>query len=83
MHTLVWVLALLGAIFGGIELILGVRAAESAPQQAVVAAVAIGCGVLPYVFARACDELANYNRPPRPRVGEFATPVKRANEPRP
>jgi len=76
MHTLVWVLALLGALIGGVDLILMVRIQESAPQQAVVAAMAVGWGVLPYVFARACDELANYNRPPRPRVGDDKAPRK-------
>ena len=77
MHTLVWILALLGALIGGVDLILMVRIQDSAPQQAVVAAMACGWGVLPYVFARACDELANYNRPPRQRVGDDKAPVKK------
>jgi hypothetical protein len=52
-----WVVALIGAIIGGLIGIGGVAMAQGAPQEA--AAAAIGCltVIVPYVFARAIDEL--------------------------
>lgn len=51
-----WVAALLGAVIGGF-LLLSAITVPAAPGQAAAAAVAIGCAVIPYVFARACESL--------------------------
>ncbi len=48
-----WIIALLGAGFGGLFLIVGLNAANGAPQEASVAALAI----VPYCFARAVQGL--------------------------
>jgi hypothetical protein len=59
MHTLCWALAALGSLIGGIVFFATAIAPNaSAPQEAAGAALAIGFAVLPYVFARAADELS-------------------------
>jgi hypothetical protein len=50
---LVWALAALGSIAGGVELALDWSSAAGAPQQAVIAAVPLVWAVIPYCFARA------------------------------
>lgn len=54
---LFWVVAIIGAFLAGGELLLGVMGATSAPQQAAAAGIACALAVIPYVFARAIDEL--------------------------
>ena len=76
MHTFVWAVAVIGALIGAVDLVLGVRLQESAPQQAVVAAMSVGWAVIPYVVARAYDELTGHG-PARPRIGDAKTPAKR------
>jgi hypothetical protein len=46
-----------GSLVGGIVFFDALVSSNGAPQQAAGAALAIGFGVLPYVFARAADEL--------------------------
>lgn len=53
---LLWILAFLGALVGIAIGTTGMAAAESAPQEAAVMAIAIGCAVIPYCLARAWDE---------------------------
>lgn len=48
-----WALALLSAGFGMLELIFTMVRAESAPQQAAGAAMAVAFAVIPYCIARA------------------------------
>lgn len=48
-----WVLALLSAGIGMIQLIVTFRTAESAPQQGAGAALAVALAVIPYCIARA------------------------------
>ena len=50
--------AALGALAGGFELYVGMNMATSAPQQAASAAMACSYAILPYVLARAVDELS-------------------------
>lgn len=57
MVKFLWVLALLGALGGGLVLLLTVGAAQGAPQQAAGAAVAVALAVIPYVLARAAEGL--------------------------
>jgi len=48
-----WVLAALGSVCGGLVLMFGFVSANSAPQEAAVAALAAATAIVPYVFARA------------------------------
>jgi hypothetical protein len=75
MHAIVWTIAMIGAVVGGVDLLLVVRLQDTAPQQAVVAAMSVGWAVVPYVIARACDELTGHNRPASSRPA--APPAKR------
>lgn len=50
---IIWVLALLSAGAGMIELVITLRYAESAPQQGAGAAMAVALAVIPYCMARA------------------------------
>jgi hypothetical protein len=45
--------AALGSVVGGVECALDWSSATGAPQQAVIAAIALVWAVLPYCFARA------------------------------
>jgi hypothetical protein len=56
-RSLLWGLVALGAVAGGIILGAGVRYANSAIQEAASCAYALAVCILPYVFARANDEL--------------------------
>lgn len=44
-----------GSFIGGVLLLVTFFGGMSAPQQGAMAAVAIGCAVIPYVFARSID----------------------------
>jgi len=57
MHTLVWILAILGSLIGAAVLLFGVLFAQGAPQEGAAAAIACAWAILPYVGARAVDEL--------------------------
>lgn len=62
MKKMLWTLTVVGSVLGGIILILGVMSAESAPQEAAIAAIAIGLSVIPYCLARAVSERALYTK---------------------
>lgn len=47
------VLSILGSIAGGVVLLFGFIGAQSAPQEAAAAALAIALAVIPYVLFRA------------------------------
>lgn len=47
-----YVIAIIGAILGGITFVFGTVFASGAPQQAAVAAMAVALAVIPYVLAR-------------------------------
>lgn len=51
--TFLYLFVLAGASIGGLQLYLTFTAAESAPQEAAGAAMAVACAVIPYVFVRA------------------------------
>lgn len=55
---LFWILSLCGAGFGAVT-ILDLSRAESAPQQAAIAAMAAAFAIVPYVWARALGELVH------------------------
>jgi hypothetical protein len=56
---LVWALAALGSVVGGLNLALDWSSANGAPQQAVVAATALAWAMIPYCFARAVSGVIN------------------------
>jgi hypothetical protein len=57
MRTLLWLLTVVGSLFGALIGIVGVLTAHGAPQEAAAAAVAVACAVIPYCLARAVSEL--------------------------
>lgn len=57
MKTFAYVLVIVGSIIGGFTLLNAIALADSAPQQAAGAAMALAWGVLPYCFARAIEKL--------------------------
>jgi hypothetical protein len=62
--TLLWVAAMLSAAAGMFTLGQALFSAESTPQQGALAAMAIGLGVLPYVFVRGFDAIRREELPP-------------------
>lgn len=52
-----WVVAIVGAAVGFLQFVAAMNNATGAPQQAAGAAMAVACAVIPYVVARAVDEL--------------------------
>lgn len=52
-----WVVTIGVACFQALELVGGLNAAESAPQQAAAAAMAAAWVIIPYVISRAVSEL--------------------------
>ncbi len=55
-----WAGAGAGAVTGGYSALFGLAEAESSPQQAAAAAVAAAFAVVPYVVARAFDEITDW-----------------------
>lgn len=62
MIIFLYILVLAGCAIGGFQFLLALAAAESAPQQAAGAAMALGWAVLPYVFVRAIDRMVASER---------------------
>ena len=50
--TFFWVVAIIGALWGGVELFFVFASAASAPQQAAGAAMAAALAIVPYTLAR-------------------------------
>jgi hypothetical protein len=57
--ALAWGGAIIGAGIGIFILVTGLATAQSAPQEAVVAALACACAIIPYCIARAFTEVFN------------------------
>lgn len=62
MKTLGYILTMIGTVIGGF-ILLSTLGADSAPQQAAGAAMAVACGVLPYCFARAIEKIGDVALP--------------------
>lgn len=75
MRMFFWVLTIIGSVIGGFFMVDALLVSTSAPQQGAAAAVAVGFAVLPYVFARACDQIAAIQREPKPVLVGEATPI--------
>jgi len=58
MRVLLWLATFLGGVLGALWIGLTLQVAESSPQEASGFALGIAFGVVPYVVARAWDELA-------------------------
>ena len=59
---LLWVLVALAALGASGLLVFGVMVAQGSPQEAAIAAIAVGCAVIPYVFVRAVAEIGAERR---------------------
>lgn len=57
MKIIGYILVIIGTLIGGYELLNTLAYAESAPQQAAGAAMAIAWATLPYCFARAVEKI--------------------------
>ena len=57
MKKFLWKLSALGSVLGGLVALIGVTAANGAPQEAAAAAMGIAFAVIPYCLARAASEM--------------------------
>ena len=55
--ALAWIWALLGSLVGCAVLVGGVSTAESSPQEAAIAGIALAIAVMPYCFARSLSAI--------------------------
>ena len=78
MIQLFYALTVLGTLIGGYEFLL-LSNAESAPQQAAGAAMAIGWALIPYVLARSCREVERLKQ----ELASWDKADTAAKEPRP
>lgn len=62
MKYLLWVITLIGALLGGVVIILVTISSQSAPQEAAGYALACALAVIPYVFTRAAMALQAASR---------------------
>lgn len=58
MKTFFYILAILGSLVGSLFLFMALTVAESAPQEASLAAIAVAFAAIPYCFARAIDGIS-------------------------
>lgn len=75
-----WVATIIATVISGIALVVGLKTANGAPQEAAIAAVCAAFVVIPYVFTRAIEGLALTGRRPvreEPHVERDPTPPKR------
>ena len=57
-----WIVALVGSALGALTFLLTMSGAESAPQEAAGAGMALALAAVPYCFARALGELTSVRR---------------------
>jgi formate/nitrite transporter FocA (FNT family) len=58
----IWLITILGALFGALLFAQSFTSANGAPQQAAGAAMACAAAVLPYVFARAIEKISQISK---------------------
>ncbi len=56
--SLFWGITLAGAVVAGVVAVAGFTNAQSAPQEAAAAGMAVAIAVIPYIFARAVQQLS-------------------------
>jgi hypothetical protein len=61
-RQIMWVVTIIGALFGAAWFVFGGVLSASAPQSAAIAAQAVALAVIPYVIARAVSEMAAERR---------------------
>ncbi len=54
---LFWILTIIGVAIGGYIAIFGIMNAKGAPQEAAAAAMGLAAAAIPYILARAVQEL--------------------------
>ena len=57
LSVILWIVTITGAVLGGVGLVMGVLMSAGAPQEAAAGAVGVACAAIPYVLARAWDEI--------------------------
>ena len=80
MVRIVYLLAAFGAVIAAFEAVMDLGRAESAPQQAAAAAMALCWAIIPYCFARALDHGLRADAPakadlPVYKAGPMADPA--------
>ncbi len=55
----IWIAVMVAAVIALLVFIIGVTAANGAPQEAAASAMAVAIAAIPYIFARAVSELRN------------------------
>lgn len=75
MVQLCYVVTLISACFGALTLMFGFSGAQSAPQEAAAAALAIALAVIPYVFSR-CVQITSDRRSSQKRHEELMEAVR-------
>ena len=73
-----WVLTLIGAVFGGLTIVITLGASSSAPQEAAGFAMACALAIVPYVFARAAQGLGATDT--KEEVDRIIAAIKNKNE---
>lgn len=56
---ILWVVVVVASVIAGLDLVTGLNAATSAPQQAAAAAMAAAQVIVPYCLARAVSEVVH------------------------
>jgi hypothetical protein len=54
---ILWIISVLSSVYGAIEFIISMSAAQSAPQQAAGAAMCLCYVIIPYCIARAVSSI--------------------------
>jgi hypothetical protein len=73
MTKIAFIIAMLCALFGLIDMLANLDQAGSAPQQAAAAAMGCAWAVIPYCIARAVQEIARPSEPGSgPSKGQFS-----------
>lgn len=58
MKTLLWIFTIIGALIGGLFMVVGLFISQGAPQEAAAAAMGVGFAVIPFCLAYAVSKLS-------------------------
>jgi len=62
MKVFFWIVTILACIVAGFLFVMTITSSNGAPQEAAGAAMACAVTIIPYVFARAVEKLANTDK---------------------